>query len=261
MTDERHATDPEVNVHYGGRLAGRVVIVSGGARGMGTAHVKRVIDEGGSVVFTDLREEDGAALARELGPRTRFVRADVTSLEDWERVVEVAHASFGPPSGLINNAGILDEGSIESTTVEQFRRVTEVLELGVFLGMKSVVPTMRDNGGGSIVNISSTAGLVGYPNLIGYVAAKWAVRGMTKAAALELAPHKIRVNSIHPGDTETPMIADLLGSEVVPPTDDIPMGRYGRPEEIAAVATFLLSDDAGYMTGSELIADGGYSAR
>lgn len=244
-----------------GRVAGKVVIVSGGARGMGAAHTEKLVAEGARVVFTDLREEQGLELAAELGDRARFVRADVTDAADWERAVRVAQDAFGAPGGLINNAGILETGTLESTTVDEYRRSIEVLQLGVFLGMKAVLPSMKANGGGSIVNISSTGGLVGFIDCFSYGAAKWAVRGMTKSAALELAPYGIRVNSIHPGEIETPMISEFVGSDLIPSFDAIPLGRYGRPHEVAALATFLLSDESSYITGSENIIDGGYTAR
>jgi 3alpha(or 20beta)-hydroxysteroid dehydrogenase len=244
-----------------GRVAGDVVIVTGAARGMGAAHAQTLVAEGARVVLTDLREEQGVALAGELGEQARFVRADVTSAADWADAVDAARRNFGEVSGLINNAGILTTGTLEDTTVEDFRRSVEVLQVGVFLGMKAVVPSMKARGGGSIVNISSTGGMVGFPEIIGYIAAKWAVRGMTKAAALELAPSGIRVNSIHPGEINTPMIAGLGDSDVVPSLDQIPLGRYGRPQEVAALAVFLLSDQASYITGAEHVIDGGYTAQ
>lgn len=243
-----------------GRMQDRVVIVTGGARGMGAAHAELLVAEGAQVVLSDVRQEQGEALAEKLGPDVRFVRADVASPEDWERTVEVAQQAFGEPTGLINNAGILELGTIEETTLEQFRRSTDVMQVGVFLGMKAVFPSMQRSGGGAIVNISSSAGMTAYPGIIAYVGAKWAVRGMTKAAALEFAGDGIRVNSIHPGEVETDMIAGHEDSDAVVDPSDVPLGRFGQPQEVARLAVFLLSDESSYVTGAEHLIDGGSTA-
>jgi 3alpha(or 20beta)-hydroxysteroid dehydrogenase len=243
------------------RLAGRTIVVTGGARGMGAAHATRIVDEGGRVVLTDVRDDLGEELASRLGSAARYVHADVTSPDDWTLVIEMAGASFGAPNGLINNAAILESGTVETTTLEQYERVTAVLQTSVFLGMRAVIPGMKRHGGGSIVNISATGGLVGFRNIFAYLAAKWAVRGMSKAAALELAPYGIRVNSIHPGEIATPMVFDNEDGGIIPAFDAIPLGRYGEPPEVAALAAFLLSEDSAYITGAEHIIDGGYTAQ
>lgn len=255
MTDSRSTSRGS-----GGRMQGKVVIVSGGARGMGAAHSKLLVAEGAKVVLTDLRDEQGSALAESLSASARFVRADATSPEDWARTVEVAREAFGTPTGLINNAGVLIPGYLETTTIEDFRRSTEVLQIGVFLGMKAVLPSMKESGG-SIVNISSSAGIVAFREHFAYVAAKWAVRGMTKAAALELGSYGIRVNSIHPGDIDTEMIREFADSEAMVSAEEIPLGRIGRSEDVAALALFLLSDDSTYITGAEHVIDGGFTAQ
>jgi 3alpha(or 20beta)-hydroxysteroid dehydrogenase len=242
-----------------GRVEGKIVLVTGASRGMGAAHAERLVAEGARVVLSDLREEEGAALAAKLGEAARFVRADVTSAADWEKVVAAARESFGAPNGLINNAGILAPGRLEDLTEEDFRRGSNILQTGVFLGMKAVLPSMKE-GGGSIVNISSTGGIVGFADIFTYVAGKWAVRGMTKAAAIELARFGIRVNSIHPGDIDTPMLAENTGSESLTDFDTIPLGRWGTAAEVAALALFLISDESSYITGAEHIIDGGYTA-
>ena len=225
------------------RADGQVVLVSGGARGMGEAHARRLIDEGASVVLGDIRTEEGQALAASLGDQARFVELDVTRRDQWAEAVEAAERTFGPVSSLVNNAGIVIIHGFETATDEEWQRVIDVNQRGVFLGIQTVIPSMRRRGGGSIVNVSSNLGMVGYVDLSAYIASKWAVRGLTKAAALELAPLGIRVNSVHPGETTTPMMTELSGSEV-PDVSQIPLGRWATPEEVANLVLFLVSDES-----------------
>lgn len=238
-----------------GRVEGKVAIVTGGARGMGAADAALLIAEGASVIITDVLADEGEALAEQLGSRCRFLPHDVSLAADWERVVADAEAAFGTVSVLVNNAGISFMGSLESQSEEKFRRVFEVNQLSVFLGMKAVLPSMRRAGGGSIVNISSIAGLIGVPGAIGYSASKWAVTGMTKVAALELASSGIRVNSIHPGSIRTPMTSRATEDFV----SGLPMPRFGEPQEVAQMVLFLASDESSYCTGGQYAVDGGWS--
>ncbi|WP_455357359.1 glucose 1-dehydrogenase [Streptomyces sp. SYSU K217416] len=241
-------------------LSGKVVVITGGARGLGAAAAQAVVDGGGRAVITDVLEEDGAATAAKLGDAARFIRHDVTSESDWQAALDFAVAEFGRIDGLVNNAGISSNQPLEHETVEHFRQVIEINLTGVFIGIKTAIPLLRANGGGSIVNISSAAGLTGLAMTAGYGASKWAVRGMSKVGAVELAEDRIRVNSVHPGMTLTPMTAPIgihAGEGNYP---GAPMGRVGVPEEIAAAVAFLLSDAAGYMTGAELAVDGGWTA-
>lgn len=239
-----------------GRFTDLTIIVTGGARGIGAATSRQIVAEGGSVVIGDILEEDGTALAEELGDRAVFASLDVTDAAAWSRVVADAMARTGAVHGLVNNAGILAVGPIVGGDLDTFRRVLDVNVTGVYLGMQAVTSALEAAGGGSIVNLSSTAGLTGYAYLAPYVASKWAVRGITKTAALELAPQRIRVNSVHPGPISTPMTAGL-GDETAA---DQPIPRFGRPEEVAAMICFLLSDDASYSTGAEFVVDGGQVA-
>ncbi|MFD0000439.1 SDR family NAD(P)-dependent oxidoreductase [Nocardia sp. NPDC127526] len=233
-------------------LEGSSAIVTGGARGIGAAIVTELVKQGMGVVIADLLEHDGAELARELGPRARFHRLDVTSEEDWRRVLEETESEFGPLSVLVNNAGILNFGTVESESPALFRHVVDVNLYGSWLGMHLAAPLLRRAGGGVIVNISSIAGMVGYAGIGAYVASKWGLRGLTKTAALELGPANIRVCSVHPGPIHTPMTAGL--GEALAAGQPLP--RFGEPEEVAALVRFLVTEGS-YSTGSEFVVDGG----
>jgi 3alpha(or 20beta)-hydroxysteroid dehydrogenase len=243
-----------------GRLDGKVAIVTGAARGQGEAEARWFVREGAAgVVLADVLEDEGRAVAADLGDRARFVSLDVTDEEQWAGVVEACLESFGAPSVLVNNAGILRFHQLLNTPVDEFRLVVDVNLTGTFLGMKAVAPAMIEGGGGSIVNISSTGGLTGLPAVGSYVASKWGVRGLTKTAAMELGRHDIRVNSVHPGSVETPMVMfdGLTPGDFAPYYERIPIRRLGTVDDIAAMVTFLASDESSYCTGAEFVVDGG----
>ncbi len=234
-------------------LTGQVVLVTGAARGMGAEHVRELVAAGAKVVATDVLDDEGRALVAGLGDAAVYVHHDVTADADWVAAVELAESTFGPVQHLVNNAGIVTFGSLEQMDPAVFRRTIDVNLTGCWLGMHYTVPSIKRAGGGSIVNISSTAGLQGYANLGAYVSSKWGLRGLTKAAALELGPLGIRVNSIHPGPIRTPMIAGLDASTIAAAQ---PIARVGEPEEVTAMLLYLLAD-ATYSTGHEFIIDGG----
>jgi 3alpha(or 20beta)-hydroxysteroid dehydrogenase len=238
-----------------GRLDGKVAIITGGARGQGAAEGRLFAAEGARVVLADVLDDEGRATAEEIGDAARYVHLDVTDEAQWHAAVEAAEAAFGPVTVLVNNAGILHFQALDRTTLEDFDRVLRVNVHGVFLGMKTVTPSMVRAGGGSIVNISSTAGLQGLPRFGAYVASKWAVRGLTKTAAIDLGVKGIRVNSVHPGGIDTPMIAGTSGD--APFYKRLPVPRMGSADEAARAVLFLASDDASYISGAELAVDGG----
>ncbi|UTT42761.1 glucose 1-dehydrogenase [Exiguobacterium aurantiacum] len=240
-----------------GRVQGEVAFVTGGARGMGASHVRKLVAEGAHVLFTDILADEGEALAAELGDAVVFLKHDVTKLEDWEDAVKIAEEKFGPITILVNNAGIALTHTIDELSEADYRKVIDINQVGVFLGMKSVIPSMRKAGHGSIINISSISGILGLGGAA-YVASKFAVRGMTKAIALEVAADGIRVNSIHPGLIETPMIMQPGVEEVVRQmAETVPLKRIGKPGDVSNLVLFLASDESSYFTGAEFVIDGG----
>jgi 3alpha(or 20beta)-hydroxysteroid dehydrogenase len=243
-----------------GQLTNKVAMITGGSRGLGAAFARHIVTRGGKVVVADLLDDDGKQLADELGAQARYTHLDVTDPEQWSDAVQFTLAEFGSLTGLVNNAGVSTGQFIEHEPVEHFRAVLEVNLIGVFNGMQAVIGSMRSAGGGSIVNISSAAGLFGLACTAGYGASKWGVRGLSKIAAVELGADRIRVNSVHPGMTYTPMTEQVgitVGEGNYPNT---PMGRVGVPDEIAGAVGYLLSDDAAYVTGAEIAVDGGWTA-
>ncbi len=250
-----------------GRLDGKVALISGAARGMVQAEARLFAAEGAKVVVCDVLDVEGKTVAEEIGASALYQHLDVTSEDEWDEAVAATTSAIGKLDVLVNNAGIAEMAPLAEMTLESYRRVTEVNQTGVFLGMRAVVEPMTAAGGGSILNISSIDGMIGMDFIISYVASKWAVRGMTKAAAMELGPRGIRVNSIHPGFIHTHMGSreGVEPEEVHGRLDTYtarmaPLGRTGKPEDIAKLALFLASDGSSYSTGSEFVADGGLIA-
>ncbi len=242
------------------RLQDKVIIITGAAQGMGATHARLCIEAGAKVVLTDINAEKGQALAAELGNQALFIQHNVTSEDDWTQVIAATQAYFGTINVLVNNAGITQSKSILETSLDDYRRILEINQVSVFLGMKAVIPSMQASKQGSIINISSINGLVG--GAIGYTDSKFAVRGMTKAAALECAPFGIRVNSVHPGVIATPMIMQGDTKAAVEAfAKSIPLRRVAQPEEVSRLVLYLASDDSSYSTGSEFIVDGGLTAQ
>ncbi len=240
-----------------GRLDGKVALVTGGARGQGEAEVRLFAAEGARVVVSDVLVDEGEALARELGDNVAFNRHDVSSEEEWATAMAFTQERFGALHVLVNNAGISYGAPIAQHTLAAYERLIAVNQIGVFLGIRAAIAPMTEAGGGSIVNISSGAGLRATKYIIGYAATKYAVTGMTAAAALELARNGIRVNSIHPGVIDTPMVAGTTPQVTAAMVKATPLRRFGQPVEIAHVALFLASDESSYMTGAHVPVDGG----
>jgi 3alpha(or 20beta)-hydroxysteroid dehydrogenase len=238
-----------------GRLEGKVALISGGARGQGAAEARLFAAEGAKVVIGDVLDDEGRRTADELGDAVSYSHLDVTDEDNWQAVVAEAEALHGPVGVLVNNAGVLSFGSLEKVELAEFERVMRINVHGVFLGMKTVAASMERAGGGSIVNTSSTSGLTGLPFLSAYTASKWAVRGLTKTAAIDLGRKGIRVNSVHPGGIDTPMIAGTASD--APFYKRLPVARMGTADEVARAVLFLASDEASYTTGAELAIDGG----
>jgi 3alpha(or 20beta)-hydroxysteroid dehydrogenase len=242
------------------RLNGKVALITGTARGMGESHARRFVAEGAKVIMTDINGKAGAAIAAELGPNACFIEHDVTSRDAWQRVVERGEGQFGPISVLVNNAGVLGPMAKTVDLVEaDYLKVCAINQHSVYLGMQATIPSMLRAGIGSIVNISSIAGIVanyGFPSLA-YVASKFAVRGMTKATAIEYARNNIRVNSVHPGFIMTPMMVEATDDHGGDALSLIPLGRIAEPREVTNMVLFLASDEASYITGTEHVVDAG----
>jgi len=239
------------------RVEGKVVLISGGARNIGGASARQLVAEGARVVIGDLLDDEGTALAEELCGEygegvARYVHLDVTSDADWRGAVELTVAEYGRLDVLFNNAGIFNGGQLQRYKRELWQQMLDVNLTGAFLGIRAATDAMIASGGGSIINTSSIEGLRGTPWAHGYVASKWGLTGLTKSVAMELAPHGIRVNSLHPGRISTPA-TDQMPEGLIP----IPLGRPGRPEEVAAFVVFLASDESSFATGSEFVVDGG----
>ncbi|RMI34946.1 glucose 1-dehydrogenase [Nocardia stercoris] len=241
-------------------LTGKTILITGAARGIGAAAARQAVEAGANVVIADVLEDEGRGTAQELGAKAVFQPLDVTSETEWAAALQATLDAFGSVSGLVNNAGISTGELLADESLAHFRKVLDINLVGVFLGMRTFIPALRARGGGSIVNISSAAGLMGLALTGSYGATKWAVRGMSKVAAIENGTDRIRVNSVHPGMTYTPMTAQVGIQQGEGGYPNTPMGRVGEADEIATAIAFLLSDAASYITGAELAVDGGWTA-
>lgn len=247
-----------------GKLDGRVVLITGAARGQGEQEARLFAAEGAKVVLADVLDDQGEALAKELGEATAaYVHLDVSQEADWTAAVAAAKEAFGQIDGLVNNAGILRFNELVATPLEEFQLITQVNQVGAFLGIRTVAPEIEAAGGGTIVNTASYTALTGMAGVGAYAATKHAILGLTRVAALELAAKKIRVNAVCPGAVDTPMSnPDGVDPEAVAElyTKLVPLGRIGQPEEVAKLALFLSSDDSSYITGQPFVIDGGWLA-
>lgn len=259
-----------------GKLDGRVVIVTGGARGQGEQEARLFAAEGARVVIGDVLDDQGEALAKELGEEfgegvARFVHLDVSQEADWQSAVSAAKDAFGKIDGLVNNAGILRFNELVSTPLEEFQQVIQVNQVGCFLGIRAVAPEIEAAGGGTIVNTASYTAMTGMAYVGAYAATKHAILGLTRVAAMELAAKNIRVNAVCPGAVDTPMTNPAQLDPTADPTEAreavaelykklVPLGRIGKPEEVAALALFLTGDDSAYITGQPFVIDGGWLA-
>ncbi len=244
-----------------GKLDGKVAIITGAASGMGVRHAERFIEEGAKVVLADIAVEAGQKLADELGPNARFFNLDVANQDAWFEIVKFSEETFGPVDVLVNNAGIGIFKRLDDMTERDFRKTLDVNTISIFFSLKAVVPSMKKAGGGSIVNISSVDGLRGAATAMAYSASKFAVNGITRSAAIELAPEKIRVNTVHPGIIKTPMAEQGEIAEIIAELEKgVPMQRAGTTDEVSNLVIFLASDDSTYCTASEFVIDGGMIA-
>jgi 3alpha(or 20beta)-hydroxysteroid dehydrogenase len=243
------------------RLDGKRAIVTGGAQGQGAAIARAFVEEGAQVVIADVADEPGQLLADELGENAYFRHHDVSDEDSWTALVEEANERFGPVNVLVNNAGILRFGDVEKQDMDEYDLLVRVNQRGCFLGMRAVARTMRKNGGGSIINASSIEGLAGMAFCTAYAATKFAIRGMTKSAAMELGPKGIRVNSVHPGMIDTPMTRIHGGDDAMAyGASKVALKRVGHPPDIAPAYVYLASDESSFVTGAELAVDGGATA-
>jgi 3alpha(or 20beta)-hydroxysteroid dehydrogenase len=239
-----------------GRVQDKVVLVTGGARGMGASHAQALVAEGAQVLIGDILDDEGDAVAEKLGESASFIHLDVANPDQWDRAVDAAVNRFGRLDALVNNAGIVKLGALRGSSLSDWQRVLDVNLTGAYLGMRAAIEPMIVGGGGSIVNVSSVEGLAGSAHLHSYVAAKFGLRGITKSAAVELAQHNIRVNSIHPGLVHTPLSQGVTEEFMQP----IPLRRGASPAEISTFVVFLVSEESAYATGAEFVVDGGLTS-